>query len=99
LIAMASILYGKQTDLPNERVRLEEFFENLLLGDESLRDKTAVVDPKKSLTFGQLNSSANQVARALICELGVGATQDEGHVLVAVRFEPGKSQLKFGLID
>ena len=88
---MAPILFGKPTELPNEKVRLEEFFENLLLGSECLRDKIAVVDPNKSLTFGQLNSAANQVARALIRELGVGGNQDGGGpVLVAVRFEPGK---------
>ena len=88
---MASIFFGKPTELPNENVRLEEFFESLLLGNGSLENKIAVIDPGKTLTFGQLNSAANQVARALIRELGVvGANQDRGPVLVAVRFEPGR---------
>ncbi len=70
----------------NAYFRLDEYFENLLKKSESLKNKIALIDPKVSLTFGQLNSAANKVAKALIRELQV---EQGGHVLVAVWFEPG----------
>ena len=91
---MSSFLIGKQTKLPNPETTLSQFFEDFLEKNH-LENKIGVIDPQTNLTFGKLNSIANQIARVLIEKLRGVVSKQENYlpVLVAVRFEPGREQI------
>ena len=89
---MSSILIGKQRKLPEPGTTLNRFFEEFL-EKNNLENKIGVVDPQIKISFGKLNSTANQIARILIEELKGFVSKNESHspVLIAVRFEPGNN--------
>ncbi len=89
---MDSILIGQKTPLPDFATSLNQFFEKLLDNEKDLEKKIGVIDSTKKITFGHLNTQANQIARVLIQELIESESEMKNNdmpILLAVRFEPG----------
>ena len=88
-ITEGSILEGEKQPHPVD-VSINKLFEDLIEGDEDIKDKVALVNSETSVTvtYKELNEKANRVARALLGRIKNGAvkTNSDGDYIVAVRW-------------